>query len=124
MSAYMLPSTDPQDALYEPRRYWRGPIWSVMNWTDREGSPQHAPRPSRTPPQRHRRPRRRVTGFYEYFDPSDGTGLGAPTSLDRGGLTCADDKQKAPPAKGREAFASRHFHAAGAPTLMEGRRSQ
>lgn len=26
------PSTSPADPAFEPRRYWRGPTWPVMNW--------------------------------------------------------------------------------------------
>ena len=26
------PSTSPQDPEFDPRRYWRGPVWPVFNW--------------------------------------------------------------------------------------------
>ncbi|MEW6637180.1 MAG: glycogen debranching protein, partial [Actinomycetota bacterium] len=26
------PSTSPEDPRFEPRNYWRGPVWPVMNW--------------------------------------------------------------------------------------------
>jgi len=26
------PSTSPEDPAFDPRRYWRGPTWPVMNW--------------------------------------------------------------------------------------------
>lgn len=29
--AYMLPSWDPDDHLFEPQRYWCGPVWPQMN---------------------------------------------------------------------------------------------
>ncbi len=28
----MPPSTSPDDPAFDPRRYWRGPTWPVMNW--------------------------------------------------------------------------------------------
>ena len=31
---YLIPSTDPSDAAFEPVRYWRGPIWSVRELDD------------------------------------------------------------------------------------------
>ncbi len=30
--SYMLPSWDPQDAAFEPQRYWCGPLWPQMNY--------------------------------------------------------------------------------------------
>ncbi len=28
----LLPSTSPAEAAFEPRNYWRGPVWPVINW--------------------------------------------------------------------------------------------
>ena len=75
---FAVPSTDPDDPLYEPRRYWRGPIWSVVNWMIAEGfaSAGDGPRADRIRADT----RALVTqnGFWEYFDPRDGSGLGGP----------------------------------------------
>ncbi|BBN15706.1 mannosylglycerate hydrolase [Marchantia polymorpha subsp. ruderalis] len=27
-----VPSTDPRDPRFEPLRYWRGPVWIIINW--------------------------------------------------------------------------------------------
>ncbi len=28
----LLPSTSPAEAAFEPRTYWRGPVWPIINW--------------------------------------------------------------------------------------------
>ena len=28
----LVPSTAPHDPSYEPKRYWRGPVWPHINW--------------------------------------------------------------------------------------------
>jgi len=73
---HLVPSTDPGHPAFEPLRYWRGPIWAVVNWMiadgcDWAGHPVLATRI------------RRDTiglisngGFSEYFNPVDGRGVG------------------------------------------------
>src|SRR5262249_12426249 len=34
---YLVPSTSPEDARFEPKRYWRGPVWCMMNLMIAEG---------------------------------------------------------------------------------------
>jgi glycogen debranching enzyme len=29
---YGVPSIDPEDPRFEPLRYWRGPVWIIINW--------------------------------------------------------------------------------------------
>lgn len=36
-ATYMLPSHDPRDSHYDPMRYWRGPIWIVVNYMLAQG---------------------------------------------------------------------------------------
>jgi glycogen debranching enzyme len=72
---FLVPSTAPDDARFEPRRYWRGPIWGMMNMMIGEGlaeAGEHALA---------RRIKRDTAamvsqGFREYFDPLTGEGLG------------------------------------------------
>ena len=33
----LVPSTDPAFAGFEPKRYWRGPVWAVVNWMIADG---------------------------------------------------------------------------------------
>jgi hypothetical protein len=76
--AYAVPSTNPSDPRYEPRRYWRGPIWSVVNWMIAEGFAGYGRDSIATRIRSDTRALVEKNGFWEYFDPRDGTGLGGP----------------------------------------------
>ncbi|SFP07652.1 MGH1-like glycoside hydrolase domain-containing protein [Tranquillimonas alkanivorans] len=73
---YGIPSNDPAADSFDPRRYWRGPTWPVVNALIAIGL-QSAGRV-----EEERRLRRetaeliRQGGFFEYFDPLDGTACG------------------------------------------------
>ena len=73
---YGMPSWDPQHEEFESKRYWRGPVWLVMNHmiaTGLQESGQNALA------QRVRHDTYSLVennGMAEYFDPFDGTGLG------------------------------------------------
>lgn len=75
-AAYLMPSLDPEDPGFQMIRYWRGPVWAVVNWMIGTGLSEagHAALGDRV---------RRDTlsliernGFYEAFSPIDGTGSG------------------------------------------------
>jgi glycogen debranching enzyme len=34
---FLVPSTDPDSPAFEPLRYWRGPVWGMMNWMIADG---------------------------------------------------------------------------------------
>jgi len=34
---YLVPSTPPDSPSFEPLRYWRGPVWAVVNWMIADG---------------------------------------------------------------------------------------
>jgi len=34
---YLCPSFDPEEKLFDSKRYWRGPVWPHMNWMLHEG---------------------------------------------------------------------------------------
>jgi glycogen debranching enzyme len=75
-AAWLVPSTDPADPRFEQRRYWRGPVWAVVNWMIGEG---FALAGASDLAERIRSDTRTLissTGFWEYFDPIDGVGLG------------------------------------------------
>ena len=74
--AYLMPSLDPDDPGFQMIRYWRGPVWAVVNWMIGTGLTEagHAAEGAKV---------RNDTlaliarnGFYEAFSPVDGTGSG------------------------------------------------
>ena len=61
-------TTSPLDAGFEPRRYWRGPVWVSVNWLLADVLPRgHAVQTLDLVGQ---------GGMFEYFDPTSGEGLG------------------------------------------------
>jgi glycogen debranching enzyme len=73
---WLVPSTDPAHASFEPLRYWRGPVWAVVNWMIAEG---FADAGNAKMAARIRDDTRRLIdagGLSEYFDPTDGKGVG------------------------------------------------
>lgn len=73
---YLVPSTDPKSPHFEPQRYWRGPVWAVVNYLIALGFAEYGY------PQVAERIRRdtlklcETAGFSEYFHPLTGQGLG------------------------------------------------
>ena len=73
---WLVPSTDPADPGFEPVRYWRGPIWCVVNWMiaggfSDAGNPAMAARILADT-----RALVGASGLSEYFDPVSGRGVG------------------------------------------------
>ncbi|KAJ55693.1 hypothetical protein ACMU_13480 [Actibacterium mucosum KCTC 23349] len=73
---YGIASYDPDHAAYEPKRYWRGPVWAMMNMLiamglHEAGHTAHADAIRANTA-------RMITenGFAEYFDPRDGAPAG------------------------------------------------
>jgi len=74
--AYGVPSFEPGRPEFEPRRYWRGPVWLIVNWMlidglRRNGRPELAERIRRDSLALVER-----AGFAEYFNPLTGDPLG------------------------------------------------
>lgn len=75
-AGFMVPSFDPADARFDRRRYWRGPVWAVVNFMIAKGFSESG----------YADMARRVggdtarliaqNGFWEYFDPVGGDGMG------------------------------------------------
>jgi hypothetical protein len=71
------PSTSPEDPEFDPRRYWRGPVWPVFNWLlwtalIRAGEQERAERLRLTSLEQVA-----LGGFGEYFEPFTGELLGS-----------------------------------------------
>ncbi len=74
-----VPTTPSWSAAFEPKRYWRGPVWAVINWLICDGlrlngTEDLARRIEQMTVQAIER-----AGFCEYFDPTTGEGLGGDT---------------------------------------------
>jgi hypothetical protein len=76
---YAVPSLDPAHPQFNPKRYWRGPVWAVLNTLiglglEGCGRRDHALRLRETT-----RALIGEHGFAEYFDPMDGSPAGGGT---------------------------------------------
>jgi glycogen debranching enzyme len=74
---YYLPSASKSSPLFEPRRYWRGPVWINVNWLVAEGLRTYGHHDLADTIDRHSLELVERSGFREYYDPRDGRGCGA-----------------------------------------------
>jgi glycogen debranching enzyme len=73
---YAVPSTDPAEPGFEPLRYWRGPIWAIVNWMIAEGFAAGGEAATAERIRSDTRTLIGAAGFAEYFDPMTGAGAG------------------------------------------------
>lgn len=74
-----IPSQDPAAPSFDPLRYWRGPVWAVMNYMAATGMAEQGLAAEAA---RIRADTARLiveNGFAEYFSPEDGTPAGGAT---------------------------------------------
>lgn len=72
----LVPSA-PRDAPgFDSARYWRGPVWAVVNWLIAEGLRRHGETELATQVRADTRAAIEGAGFCEYFDPLSRAGLG------------------------------------------------
>lgn len=76
-SRYRVPSQAKNNYFYEPRRYWRGPVWILVNWMVMEGLERYGYRDLAGAIRRDSLELMRSGGFFEYYDPRDGSPAGA-----------------------------------------------
>lgn len=75
---YTVPSTDPEHPEFDSKRYWRGPIWVVVNFMIAEGLREQACESQANRIQQDTKHVIEQSGFYESFDPVTGKGSGGP----------------------------------------------
>jgi glycogen debranching enzyme len=74
-----FPSTAPFAPTFEPKRYWRGPVWAVVNWLIADGLRNNGLEATAAEIEHGTIRAIEQAGFAEYFDPTTGEGLGGGT---------------------------------------------
>jgi hypothetical protein len=74
--SYGIPSADPQAAIFDPRRYWRGPTWPVVNALIAIGLKDSGLTDLEERLRKETAALIEQKGFFEYFDPVDATPCG------------------------------------------------
>lgn len=73
---YLVPSFDPYEAQFDAVRYWRGPVWAIVNWMIAAGLRDAGMVDLAEAVRRDTRRLIENAGFYESFDPLTGRGCG------------------------------------------------
>jgi Trehalase len=73
---YLVPSTDPGAPVFERQRYWRGPVWLVVNYMIADGLTRYGFSDLAARVRSDTARLVETKDFFEYFDPIDGTGYG------------------------------------------------
>ncbi len=76
LSRFGVPTIAPDTAEFDQRRYWRGPVWGIINWMISEGLRRHGFIKLADEIKGHTAALIQHSGFSEYFDPITGEGLG------------------------------------------------
>jgi hypothetical protein len=74
--AYLMPSLDPDDPGFQMIRYWRGPVWAVVNYMIGVGLAEAGHRQWAEKVRGDTRKLMELNGFYEAYSPVDGSGSG------------------------------------------------
>jgi len=74
-----VPSTPSFSPAFEPKRYWRGPVWAVINWLICDGLRLNGCDDLARQIEQGTVRAIESVGFCEYFDPTTGEGLGGDT---------------------------------------------
>jgi alpha,alpha-trehalase len=73
---YLVPSCSPDSADFEAKRYWRGPVWFIVNWMIGEGLEHYGQTALSEQIRQNSKELVELSGFFEYYDPQDSSGLG------------------------------------------------
>lgn len=74
---YRLTTTSRREPAWDGRRYWRGPVWIILNWLVADGLRRYGYYDLAEALVRDSMALVRCAGFREYYDPRDGAGLGS-----------------------------------------------
>ncbi|GAA1831401.1 hypothetical protein GCM10009836_06690 [Pseudonocardia ailaonensis] len=73
----MIPSTSPRERCFDPRNYWRGPVWPIVNWLFWRGLRDGGDTARAAALRAESLESLHEVGFAEYFDPMTGEALGS-----------------------------------------------
>jgi glycogen debranching enzyme len=76
LARHGVPTVAPDDPLFDGRRYWRGPVWCIVNWLLFDGLTRHGLEDAAAAVKAETKKLLLDKGFAEYFDPMDGTPCG------------------------------------------------
>lgn len=74
---FTLTTVSRTEPLWEARRYWRGPVWLIINWIMAEGLRRYGFDELAEALRRDSLELVQRSGFCEYYDPRDGAGCGS-----------------------------------------------
>jgi glycogen debranching enzyme len=74
---HWVTTTAKNEPTWEPRRYWRGPVWIIMNWFIMEGLKRYGYNDLADVIRGDTLGLIKVSGFREYYDARDGSGCGS-----------------------------------------------
>lgn len=77
-TSYMAATFSPVVTGFHPQRYWRGPVWAILNWMLSEGFKDYGFKSEAARLRADVLQLVETAGFYEYFDPLTGVGCGGP----------------------------------------------
>lgn len=78
LSQIGMPTVSPKDPRFEGKRYWRGPVWPIVNWLLIDGLARHGEDGLAADLTRDTLTVLQNKGFDEYFDPVDQIPCGGP----------------------------------------------
>jgi len=77
-NCFTIPNYDMTSEDFDPRNYWRGPVWLNINWMLSQGLKRYGYREKADAMKKDMLQLPIRFGFHEYFDSQTGTGYGSP----------------------------------------------